>query len=250
MKPPVAPSGWMEVLDKEEGWTWGRTNPGFDSNVAQYLLAINELGRPIDAREKTGRYKATYRFWHSMRSTERFSQLSPVRKATLQNLPYFSLSPIEATARRLMDEIVEFKHRFGRLPRARVLKERSLNQKHLYLRLMVSHNVLTKHLRDEIKGHDLLKTHRNIIATSYLDAIKVFVKQHKRWPSQHGHSMTERKLYSAIKSYIDRHRKGRPATLPLKDILDVPCCPYKVAPIRKEITNDRLTNQNQTTRVC
>lgn len=230
MKKTAASSGWMELLDKEKEWTWGHANPGFDSNVAQYQCAVEELGRPLDVRDKTGKWKTVYQFWTTIRSPSRFRRLLPAQKAIIQNLPYFSHSPIEETARKSLAELVEFKARFDRLPHAKAPEERSLYSKHLYLRSPRLHKHLPKPLLDEIAGHGLLNTHRSITALAQLGAIKAFVKQHKRWPSRSGHLTGERKLHYCIKGILKRHRSGRPTTLPVKDILSVPCCPYTVTP--------------------
>lgn len=229
MKPPVAPGGWMELLDREKGWAGGRTNMSFEDKAAFYLTAIENLGRPLSLADATGKWAAAHRFRTRYKSKSRYDYLTSDRKRCLKELPYFLDSVYDRARSATIDAIIKFKHTFDRPPRClrNNNEETMLFYRYKDILYLARKGQLSKYHHNKMTEQGLLPPSTRDKNNFKIRAIELFVKRHRRWPTRNGGKKGEHMLHQFIRNVLYTCRYHNPDSDNFKALRDLPGCPFK-----------------------
>jgi hypothetical protein len=176
-------SGWMELLDREEGWTWGFSWTDFQVRVKTYLAAVTELGRPLVARDRKGRWGSSFNFRNKMRSCDKQGTLSPDRRAVLSALPHFFCDYHYLAMEKMVRCVLNFCVQTGRAPSPLYSQEKpTYNRWYRLKRLIKDHN-FPSDLKDLILPHLSAPNRFQIKWDQQVYAVRQYVTRFKCFPN-------------------------------------------------------------------
>jgi hypothetical protein len=199
--------GAFDLLDGEEGWYWGKGNIGFDTQIENYLAAVTELGRSIMYSDRNGKWATAYNWQHSTKKALKQGKYTKKQKDRLTTLPYLMVDRRAEKQSSMVQLLVEFKLKYGRLPVRRISNERSAAHTSAALCDAIRKGVLSRTLVSKLEGNGIfLGTART--PSRRLSAVELFVTRHKRRPISCRTEGSEHKVYWKLNTLRNTSAKG------------------------------------------
>lgn len=174
-------AGVFELLDGEKVWSWGKGNIGFDAQLENYLAAVAELGRRLRFSDRIGKWGTAYEWQHSVRKALKGEKYTKEQRDRLTTLPYLMIDSRSEKRSSMVQLVVEFKLKHGRLPLRRNSNERYVAHTADTLRDSLQKGTLSPALVSKLEGNGIfLGTART--PSRRLIAVELFVTRHKRRP--------------------------------------------------------------------
>lgn len=227
MKPPVAPGGWMELLDREKEWTWGtRISNSLDYSIKRYLKDVTELGRPWSWADRKGERSSSWHFRSVYGRPSKWKTLSVSDQKRLQDLPYFRPSykyPI-LTRKEKIKALSDFITANQRLPKQSRPEEQHLYEYRERLKYAMRLNRLTPEETEALSSSGAMSFSDEYRRNSLLSDLRAFVQKHNKWP-KHTKDVKECKLCMRLRSRLRKIQNNVPVYITLEDLASIPHFP-------------------------